>query len=296
VKGVKRIKTSHPQLEKGAPEAGPSRSAKGLKEFMSVMKGVDESLPVASSSKIEGTVPGEAGWVVDGMASKGNVKEGKAGAEIVKEVQREVIGEDDDDAAWLRRRQIVTLQSDEQDAGSAEVITNEVGCLRCGGSPLTLFKPIDPSTLILQTGRLFLRNLPFVTTSSDLHALLSPHGETTEIHLPLTPDSQPLGTAFIQFRDPSSALQAYKSLDRTIFLGRLLHVLPGRAKPGQEGLVAGEVMKDGVLGKIKEAKGEVKKGVDAKRREESVRGVNWATMYMNVRWFPKSIISLIVVC
>jgi len=41
-------------------------------------------------------------------------------------------------------------------------------------------------------------------------------------------------------------------------------------------------MKEGVLGKMKEGRGDVKKGVDAKRKEEGTRGVNWATLYMNV--------------
>ena len=42
-------------------------------------------------------------------------------------------------------------------------------------------------------------------------------------------------------------------------------------------------MVDGqVLGKSKETRGEVKKGVETRRKEETSKGVNWATMYMNV--------------
>lgn len=37
-----------------------------------------------------------------------------------------------------------------------------------------------------------------------------------------------------------------------------------------------------VLGKVVAGKGDVKKGIEAKRKEESARGVNWATLYMNV--------------
>lgn len=137
--------------------------------------------------------------------------------------------------------------------------------------------------LILSTGRLFLRNLPFVTTESDLRDHFSPFGHLESVHLPVSPKTgEPLGTAFILYRDPSHALETFRALDKKAFQGRLLHVLPGRARPGQEtsgvaGIVDGEV-----LGKAKEAKGEVKKNVDAKRKEDSARGVNWATLYMDV--------------
>jgi len=47
-----------------------------------------------------------------------------------------------------------------------------------------------------------------------------------------------------------------------------------------DGIVDGQV-----LGKVKEGRGEVKKGVETRRREESSKGVNWASMYMNVS-FP----------
>jgi multiple RNA-binding domain-containing protein 1 len=134
--------------------------------------------------------------------------------------------------------------------------------------------------LILSTGRLFVRNLAFVTTESDLMTHFSAFGPIEEVHLP-THSGEQLGTAFILFADPAHALAAFKKLDKTAYQGRLLHVLPGRAKPGQERNVAGVV--DGkVLGKATEGRGDVKKGVDDKRKEQSAKGVNWASMYMNV--------------
>jgi multiple RNA-binding domain-containing protein 1 len=139
------------------------------------------------------------------------------------------------------------------------------------------------SQLILSTGRLFVRNLAFVTTSSDLSSHFGRFGHIEEVHLPVSQSTgEPLGTAFILFRDAQDALNAYKTLDKSAFQGRLLHVLPGRAKPGQERPVAAAVIGGQVLGKAKEGRAEVKGKVDAKRKEDSTRGVNWATMYMNV--------------
>lgn len=128
-----------------------------------------------------------------------------------------------------------------------------------------------------------MRNLAFVTTEAELRTHFSPFGPLEEVHLPVsTKTGSPLGTAFVLYRNPEDALSAYKTLDRKTFQGRLLHVLPGRAKHGQEVNLDG-VLDGKVLGKVNTGKGDVKKAIEAKRKEESSRGVNWATLYMNVR-------------
>jgi hypothetical protein len=115
----------------------PERPKKGLQEFMNVMKGVDESvpLPVASSSKIagvgsgsgvEGAVPGEKGWVADGEVKGKGKGKGKM-VETVEDVQHaEEVVEEDDDAAWLRRRQNATLQAE----GDAPMPVEDVSATR----------------------------------------------------------------------------------------------------------------------------------------------------------------------
>ena len=135
----------------------------------------------------------------------------------------------------------------------------------------------------MSTGRLFVRNLAFVTTSEELSSHFGRFGHIEEVHLPVSQTTgEPLGTAFILFRDPQDALSAYNTLDKTTFQGRLLHVLPGRARPGPERTGAEKIIGGDVLGKTKEGRAEVKGKIDAKRTEQSAKGVNWATMYMNV--------------
>lgn len=71
---------------------------------MDVMKGVEAGPSGASHDAI---VPGEKGWVGDGLkdnSKKEKSKKGKGKAEEVLQV--EDIAEDDD-AAWLKRRQTV---------------------------------------------------------------------------------------------------------------------------------------------------------------------------------------------
>jgi len=135
----------------------------------------------------------------------------------------------------------------------------------------------------LSTGRLFVRNLAFTANADELTAHFAPFGHLESVHLPVSHTGEPLGTAFILFRDPAHALSAFEAMDKTTFQGRLLHVLPGRARPGQEVKAegVGEVQ-GGVLGKAKEGHSEVAGKADAKRKAESAKGVNWATLYMNV--------------
>lgn len=101
---------------------------------------------------------------------------------------------------------------------------------------------------------------------------MSPFGPIASIHLPLSQTHKPLGTAYISFVTPSHALAAFEGLDGKAFQGRLLHILPGRARPGQK-----EAGAEGF--KVKQ---------DAKQKEVagamgSGREWEWSWLFMNVR-------------
>ncbi|KAL7078468.1 hypothetical protein ACQ4LE_002674 [Meloidogyne hapla] len=91
---------------------------------------------------------------------------------------------------------------------------------------------------IMDTGRLFLRNLPFSCTEEKLKALLEPFGTLAEINLIVTKDGQCKGYALCSFMFPEHALEAWKKLDGQIFMGRMLHIIAGEEntkKPVQLG-------------------------------------------------------------
>jgi len=255
-----------------APAAGPSKQ---LQEWMDVMKGKDSSVPGGSA----GVVPGEEGWVADGL-QKGKPKvDSKKGKEKDEEAAKEEQpAEEDDDAAWLRKRQTAQLA----EAGSAAETVKAVR-LFSAFAEYSLRQVDAEKSLILSTGRLFVRNLAFSVTSDDLSAQFSRYGHLESVHLPVSQSGEPLGTAYVLYRDPADAFSAYLSLDKTTFQGRLLHVLPGRARPGQEVKAegVGEVQ-GGVLGKVKQGHGDVVGKADAKKKADNAKGVNWATLYMNV--------------
>ncbi|KAH9821176.1 multiple RNA-binding domain-containing protein 1 [Melampsora americana] len=124
---------------------------------------------------------------------------------------------------------------------------------------------------ILETGRLFLRNLPFSLLEEDLMSLFSTFGTVSQVHIPLNHDRKQKGVAYVSFERPSDALAAYKQLDQRDFQGRLLHILPAvtrNARPENESGRGGKNI--------------VKQEQDIKRKLVSSKQFNWASLYMNI--------------
>ncbi|KAI0405802.1 MRD1-like protein [Xylaria palmicola] len=89
----------------------------------------------------------------------------------------------------------------------------------------------DAATLdaIRKTSRIFCRNLPYDATAEDLRAHFQKFGEVEEVHIPSDASNKNRGMGFVLFHDPEAAVKAFQS-DRTTFQGRILHVLPAKAK------------------------------------------------------------------
>jgi multiple RNA-binding domain-containing protein 1 len=81
------------------------------------------------------------------------------------------------------------------------------------------------------TGRLFLRNLSYSITTDDLRGYFGHFGDLSEVTIPLDSSKRPKGFAYIAFTHPGCAVKAFKAQDNTVFLGRLLHILPAKANP-----------------------------------------------------------------
>ncbi|XP_078438055.1 nucleotide/nucleic acid binding protein [Wolffia australiana] len=80
------------------------------------------------------------------------------------------------------------------------------------------------------TGRLFIRNLPYTTIEDDLMELFSKYGEISQVHIVLDKDTKrSKGFAYVHFAKMEMAARALEDLDNSIFQGRLLHIM--HAKP-----------------------------------------------------------------
>jgi len=84
---------------------------------------------------------------------------------------------------------------------------------------------------LLDSGRLFARNLPYTVTEDDVTKLFEHYGPLTEVTLPVDKEgSHPIGYAFVTFVFPEHAVKAFEELDGGIFQGRLLHLMPSKNK------------------------------------------------------------------
>ncbi|KAJ2780709.1 Multiple RNA-binding domain-containing protein 1 [Coemansia javaensis] len=188
------------------------------------------------------------------------------------------------DMEWLRQHMSAKAEfdglnaADSAEKGAAEKGAAEEGAIK--EDPPDKELPDAPTTAvaaaiaqITETGRLFVRNLPYMATEEDLRAAFETFGPLTEVHMPISKDTKrPKGFAHVLFLLPEHAVRAYKALDNTVFLGRLLHVLPGKDKPQ-----AREQQGDALGG----FQSSVKQERDAKKKALATSSFNWNSLYMS---------------
>ncbi|KAM3716826.1 putative RNA-binding protein [Dirofilaria immitis] len=84
---------------------------------------------------------------------------------------------------------------------------------------------------ILETGRLFVRNLPYMCSDEDLRYLFNKYGEISDLQVIVSKKTrQCKGFAIVTYVFPESAVAAFSALDGSILKGRMLHILPGEEK------------------------------------------------------------------
>ncbi|KAK8618630.1 hypothetical protein V6N13_132616 [Hibiscus sabdariffa] len=93
----------------------------------------------------------------------------------------------------------------------------------------------DDRDLVLESGRLFVRNLPYTATEDELTELFSKFGDLSQVHLVIDKDTKrSKGIAYILYKVPECAVRALEEVDKSIFQGRLLHVMPAKLKKPAE--------------------------------------------------------------
>lgn len=88
---------------------------------------------------------------------------------------------------------------------------------------------------ISESGRIFFRNLSYTVNEEQLQELFEKYGPVTEVNLPIDPVTRKIkGFGTVTFVLPEHAVQAFTELDGSTFHGRLLHLIPGKAKDDDE--------------------------------------------------------------
>jgi multiple RNA-binding domain-containing protein 1 len=103
-----------------------------------------------------------------------------------------------------------------------------------------------------ETGRLFVRNLPFACSEKDLQKLFGKQGRVVECEIVRdTRTGLSSGYGFVRYEQPQHAIQALSRHDGRIFQGRLLHVLPARPErvADEESEEGGAASADGEAGR-----------------------------------------------
>jgi len=128
----------------------------------------------------------------------------------------------------------------------------------------------DSDEEVGESGRLFVRNLPYNCGEEELIAMCKQHGPVAEAHIMIDRTTKKSkGMAYVLYMVPEHAVKAMDALDGSIFQGRLIHVLPARSKKvfkKDEGAA-------GYLSSYKASK-------EAKRKEDAASDHNWNTLFL----------------
>ncbi|KAF5929266.1 hypothetical protein HPG69_019287 [Diceros bicornis minor] len=122
---------------------------------------------------------------------------------------------------------------------------------------------------LADSGRLFVRNLPYTSSEEDLEKLFSIYGPLSELHYPIDGlTKKPKGFAFVTFMFPEHAVKAYAEVDGQVFQGRMLHLLPSTIKKeaSEEANAPGS--------------SSYKKKKESKDKASSSSSHNWNTLFM----------------
>ncbi|KAJ3445691.1 hypothetical protein M0812_11578 [Anaeramoeba flamelloides] len=138
---------------------------------------------------------------------------------------------------------------------------------------------LEVEETIGESGRLFVRNLPFIATEDDVIELFSEYGELTEVHISINSETkQSKGYGFVLFMVPENATKAFEELNNKPWKGRILHILPARKK----------VEKKTSFSEGKE-KGSFGQQRLAKRRERAMKETSWSTIFLRSDTVAESI-------
>ena len=93
---------------------------------------------------------------------------------------------------------------------------------------------------VADTGRVFVRNLPFTATEEEVAAHFARHGALTAVHIIVDRATRrSKGLAYITYALPENGMKAMEDLDGTIFQGRLIQCLPAKRPPAADATLGG---------------------------------------------------------
>lgn len=188
--------------------------------------------------------------------------------------------DDMDDLAWFKSKRSFMREGGEEKESVSEQKIKPAAELEVGDDA-NAEEIVEEETFITdeeknimkiqETGRLFLRNILYNSTEEDFQKLFNKYGPIEEVHIALdTRTGKSKGFAYILFKNPEDAVSAYIELDKQIYQGRLLHILPGEGK------------KSHALTEFDLKNMPLKKQKELKRKHEASKSTfQWNSLYLN---------------
>ncbi|KAK8664519.1 hypothetical protein V6N13_084305 [Hibiscus sabdariffa] len=136
--------------------------------------------------------------------------------------------EEDDDGDQKGKQNSVSenVNQDQIQQGSSKDLDADI---IDSGNPSSGVK--DDRDEVLESGRLFVRNLPYTATEDELTELFDKFGDVSQVHVVIDKDTKrSKGIAYVLYKVPECAVRALEEVDKSIFQGRLLHVMPAKLK------------------------------------------------------------------
>lgn len=134
------------------------------------------------------------------------------------------------DKSFLNGKQISVMKYN----NTKEINTSEQEGLVAIDAKRTRWKEQEDSLKneeeIGESGKIFMRNLSYLTTEEDVEKLFNPFGPVAEVLLPIdTETRKSKGFGTVTFLMPEHAVRAYSRLDGAVLHGRMLHLLPAKS-------------------------------------------------------------------
>ena len=143
---------------------------------------------------------------------------------------------DDEDESQLKERKDDHSESGNDDDDEME-LTNS-SATAANQSALTQKQDnIDDegeNESVAETGRIFVRNLPYACSEEDIRSFFEKYGEIADVNVPVDSSGRSKGFAYVTYMIPEHAVTALSEGDSSIFQGRILHILPAKPLPSDK--------------------------------------------------------------
>ncbi|XVF50020.1 hypothetical protein PTKIN_Ptkin04bG0062100 [Pterospermum kingtungense] len=131
----------------------------------------------------------------------------------------------------------------------------------------------DDGDEVLDSGLLFVHNLPYTATEDELTEFFSKFGDISQVHIVIDKDTKlSKGIAYVLYKVPECAVRALE-VDKSIFQGRLLHVMPANLKKPTGKQESGNLANQG-------SKTFKQKREEETKASEASGDIAWNTLFM----------------